>query len=495
VSTGKLVSLLRRFPIYLTELSISEDANRYQARQLDPMIDAGEEAADFIRSAAFRSYGQGMVLNRSVFDGLLETIFSQYIKVLNGAAVQLKKTGLPIDVSKGNAQQPPAYNFKFLNGDGVRSCKDAQPPFVTNVHSYRITEAGGSSGTDSVFLQKNFPNRDFGKEITTHFSRVSYRALQPDRSVLGAIPNVILLSEASIPARFEIILCLESFHISNLNMEKKTELDAEVKLKLFVIDKMLDPTKALYIMSLQARDMHVTLPTFNLIAFLKVNHPEFRGAQLAGDIWAQLKPKLGRALKPSFDDGSPFVVSSLTRSLTDEAGDDPAKKIDSAAKKDDAQVKKDELKAAMTTNYRAISSAIDDLLLQRQKTLVEVLAFPQESKAVEDLRRQLLLLTGVGLNMEFADVDLFSRRITYNSPLLPSVGELVDRLVMRGHSVESETQRMQTARARLNESLDDIAAHDYLRPMTTLLDQRLTELRSIRKWRENYARAQNTKPN
>jgi hypothetical protein len=45
------------------------------------------------------------------------------------------------------------------------------------------------------------------------------------------------------------------------------------------------------------------------------------------------------------------------------------------------------------------------------------------------------------------------------------------------------------ARKLLAENLDAIAAHDYLQPMTTLLDDRLAELKAIRDWRQRQTAA------
>jgi hypothetical protein len=113
------------------------------------MIEAGEEASDFIRHAAFKTYGTGLVLNRPNFQNILERTVQIQRYVLAKVGEQLANSGINADIGKGNAQNARDYNFEFLLRKSVPLCPNVKPS-ITNTHSVRKTIAGGGGGYDSV---------------------------------------------------------------------------------------------------------------------------------------------------------------------------------------------------------------------------------------------------------------------------------------------------------------------------------------------------------
>lgn len=472
-ATSKLIELLRHFPTHLNDLTMTKnEVGQYEARQLDPIINAGEQTSDFIRRAAFHSFGQGLVLNRPHFDQLLDALFDGYKTVLYQTAEQLQNTGLAVDLTKGNAQDIRNYNYSFLNGESVVPCKDAVPPSVRSVYSYRYTAGGGQSGSDILVYQNQTPRSDLGREMSQDFGKVAVGAIQPDSSILNAIPNSILLSERLMPDKYQIRVCLDAYDLENLHMEAATEADVHVRFKVYV--GAPKSTGGIHVITLEANGVHVSFPSFNLY-FVNKQGTESRVSDLAAKSWDKARAKFGLSLRPVEDAGT---VKNSQPNAKDNTNEQANKDAASPSSIPD-----------VVKNFNFISDMNDRVLFRKQLLAMGILAFPEQTARTESARRQLMLLTGVGLNLDLAPVDLFVRRVNPGSPLTPTVGELVDQVVMKGHTIENELEQMTKARNLLNDNLDEIAAHDYLTPQTTILDERLGQLKTIRYWRERQIRA------
>jgi hypothetical protein len=336
------------------------------------------------------------------------------------------------------------FNFRYLAGQSVEFCKGITAR-VLSASTISADIEGGCCGNRMILDANKSLGAFLGNLVPINVLKGNIAAFparnfQPGRNLLQAVDPEIALSEQLEPDKAEMIPCIKKFDLSNVSMDPTNGVQADVEV------------------------------AYEIFLSFRGRRPGILVRELAGK--THVRGAFSNYLYIHYDNGRPeALVPQLMKSLNSQPGD----------------FMKPVYNAEAAKNLELVSSQVDSSIYQKQLSLVGILKYVERSERIESFRQDLYMLGSVGLNHSARVVDTFLRRVQ-DMRYLPSVTELVDRVVMKGHPAEVELERVDQARSTFAAIMEEMAKSKNLVPDTAPLDARLIELKMLKEMRTRLTR-------
>jgi hypothetical protein len=446
--------LLRNFPKNVEDIDLDPKTGT-TSLDLDPTIATGQSISEFVKKAAFDQEQRN--LNKNSFRRLFAKMTDNYRIVLQQLRRRMANTGVHADVTHGNAQAiDKSFDFRFLKGNSVDFCKDVHPTVAGSKSFFGINSGGGSGipyVAPLVAPQQNifsgppvfFVVGQLEPRIDGFLRAYGKENFQPDRSILDVIDPEILLAEQIDLPDVSVNLCISRFDIRDLEVVgEEYHGRADLGYLVFVTYRNREiPVRDL------GGSLQFSFPRFHIVSTRDGNIDSDRVGTLVSGVMGQVHAKLPSILVARYNRNS---IEGLT----------------------------------------FVDHLVASRLFLAQNDLRASIKLTEQSEAVETARRQLQMLATVGLNSRLASVNQFVAKLE-PSRFLPTVDEVVDRIVMRGHSIDSELENVDIAERNFEADLDKLGETPNLAPPMDALDTRIAQLEFIKdlrvaQWKQQGAR-------
>ena len=344
-----------------------------------------------------------------------------------------------------NAQKiDKSYDFRFLKGNSVEFCGNDTHPSLAGSKSFFGINSGGEHGIPYIApLQAPPGSNIFSPGVFFVVGQLEPRIdgwihaygkenFQPDRSIFDAIDPEILLAEQIDPQEMAANLCISRFDIRDLEVvggEYHGRL--ELGYKVFVTNR----DRNVLVRDLGG-SLKFNIPVFHIVSTRDGNIDSDRVAVLVTGVMEFVRGNMSSILSNRYDEKS---VEGL----------------------------------ALVGHFVTLR------LFRAQTELRSKLQYSVQTEAVETARHQLQMLANVGLNSHLASVNEFIAWLGV-SRSLPTIDELVDRIVLRGHSIDDELDNVDAAAKAFEDSLNKLSEVSDLKPPTDALDARIAQLEFIK---------------
>lgn len=425
-STTLLLALVQSSSQYLQDVLVD---------QLDSAMKGGDDLKQFVQTLAL----DGTNLRRDRFETLIDHISATQTEILNKAERQLNKAGVIANVAQPdpNIDRP----YRMLATKGLKFCAGTKPN-LRSVQNVSVTRSGGCCGTDEIVNQSVIDNANIGSpglgwgnlrgRVEGALRSVDYSALSLDKSILRSINRAVILMEQTKHKNAEMSYCVSQFDVTRLNMTHamQTEVGLDVHVKVFLTTEGTTGSATFLVQELAgAREWKN--PLYHLYY-----DGNARPNALIFEPWKQLSGTFDQFLK------------AIPNGEAD-------------------------------TNRKVVEDEIDKFFSETRSTAYQnsLNGTVPEARQYNELKRQLLLLTKVGLNANHPAVQAWIEDVesTYQS-----VESQIASIVLRGELADNARSAAAYRTSLLKDSLSQLGKYQDLQPDTTPISARLNDLQKLR---------------
>jgi hypothetical protein len=433
-ATSFLLGLIKSQSAYLRDVS---------KEMLDPVIDIGEDLRKFVETLAVRTDQAGSHLREDRFNGIIEKLYSLEFEMLTKVQRQIEHAPIPAQVTQGLRQAANIdFRYPMLATNGLKPCEDVKIQ-LKSVESVSLATGGGGHGFSSLITPDNAyedlgmrkrVRYDLRARVEEELRKIRFDSLSFDKSLLRAIDNAVVLMEQTKYKGAEMSYCVSQFDITRLNMTANTEVDFDIRVKVFLTAEGLTSSSTFLVQELVAQPK-TTSPFYHFYYLDSINpDPVIRVP------WAQFKGKFDRIFRPA-----------------------PNKEADE--------------------NLAKVRSAMEEFFEEKRNLMFDTLlsGTQAERRELDRLKSELLMLSVLGLNNNHAVVRRWLKSFE-DEALFPTPSDLFDPIIRKGAALDEIRTARVEATDHLKNLITDVARYADIGPnsdMLAPLAARLSELRKI----------------
>jgi len=416
-------------------------------RQLAPVIKAGDDLRDFVQTLAL----DGTRLRQDRFEAIINQIASTQNDILSKVERQQKNAPVLANVSNGLQPDPNIdRQYRMLAAKGLKFCEKIRPT-LSSVQNVSITRSGGCCGTDEVINQNIIDQHAFASpgagwgnlraRIEGVLGSVDYSALTLDKSLLKSVNKAVVLMEQTKHQNAEMSYCISQFNVTHLNMTHATqnEIGLDMHLKVFLTVEGKDKNTTFLVQELAGGGDWRT--NFYWLYYDGSARPN----GLIFETWKQLQGKFDQLLKPI-----------------------PNGEADNNRK---------EVEEEMNKFFREQRASLYEAVLNTTAA---------EAREFDGLKKQLSLLTKIGLNTNHVAVKAWLDKL---ETAYPTVESQVGAIVLNGEQLDKARQSVAETGKVLKDTVAQLGAYTNLKPDTNAISARLNDLEKIRLMRSSLSLA------
>ncbi len=452
-SSFLLAELAQQHPKYLGDLDAGPGPSGGIALQVEPLVQAGEDLAQFRSHLLFPKNGTGLHTDR--IQAFVDRLSDHQATALEKIRQQLTSPGSNIDPTRG-LDQPfnPTYPFHAL-AQPLPFCEGVRPRFHSLLRAV-IDSPGGSSGVKTA-VTRHTPNlrRWALEELQRDFRGLKSDELSWNEALYSLLPREAVLMEQARKGRID--LCISILQVSDYRQAPSLNFTADVHLGIKAYISMSTPTGRSN--PLLIRDILATIP--------------LEGRAQGAVIRANRMPLIIRSGEPIFINGDARIATHLANNW-------------SRVYRGFLRYARNRNQAEANRNLERVRGQLTDYLAVKRNDLEAPLLNGLQG-AQEDYQQTLAnlrALIGIGLDENHAPVNHWlselSARHTNVAPL-----DLVNAAIHRGENVPNLLQTVSQNHGVLKQQLEELAKDPLLRPAPNHLApamhalDRLYEMRSL----------------
>jgi hypothetical protein len=431
-------------------LALVQSSNQYLkdvlVEQLDPVIKGGEDLKRFVQSLAL---DEGK-LRRDRFAAIIDRITSTQNELLNKVERQQKNAGVLANIASLKPEPNIDRPYLMLASKGLKFCNGVATN-LNAVQNVSVTRSGGCCGTDELVNQDLINRANLGSpglgwgdlraRVQGALQQVDYSALSLDKSMLKSLNKSVVLMEQTKHNNSVMSYCVNQLNVTHLNMTQPTqiELGLDMHLKVFLTTEGQGGNLTFLVQELAGtRDWRS--PFYHLYY-----DGGARPNALIFEPWKQLQGNFDQFLKPF-----------------------PNEEADK--------------------NRKAVEDEMDGFFGGQRAILYQNVlnGTGSESKQFEHLKRELLLLTKIGLNTNHPAVKAWIQEI---ESAYQSAEAQVGSIVLNGETMDFARSAVDYKNKSLKDALGELSQIKGLEPDTSAISARLNDLGKLRLMRSTMSLA------
>jgi hypothetical protein len=427
-STTLLMALVQHSPEYLSDVTDFF---------VGPTIEAGDDLKHFVDSVALQNHDGIPSLRKDRFTTLIDQISTTQGNVLEKIKSQIDHPPIQAPVNKG-LEQAPNYDkqYQMFAKKGLVFCKDVKPN-LKKLENFTWAQPGGEHGTDRV-LPPNFVlpfqgPKDWRAIIESQVRGVDYGGISIDSSVLKAIDPTVVLMEQIRYKNAEMSYCISQFDITRLAMAGQTQVDFDIRIKIFLTLHELEKDTTFQVQELQLT-RKTTTPFYT---YFYINFDTPRPAPIILGPWAQFQGHFDQLFTPVAN-------------------------------------------ADADQNRKLVHDDLDNFFKNQKATMYRSILGDTSSEIAElsRLKTELLALTQIGLDFNNPAVLKWINSANNDASIL-SAEAMANKVILQGKAVDDVRHAASTGTDALKIALDELAKRRDLMPDATALSERLGDLRKV----------------
>jgi hypothetical protein len=433
VATNSFLELVQANADRLADITFTSE-NGFAA-QIDPMIAAGVDLAEFVKTVAVKRPNDAYELRSDRFLSLIDEIVGFRSYVLRKVNEQLDNRSINVDPS-GQTDQAFDQNYPFqMLGLPLEKCRDATIQLASFDHFHFLLQQKQGAQNNYVERVREGVYERHLSDFNMNLRNVDMRLIGVDKALIRAISRHLVLTEQSDGKKSILMPCLARLVISDFNQSPTaTDMNIDVEIRIFLKRRERDLEEAIVPVEVLRGEFHVKDKDF-----IAANNG---GMLLAGHIpriWNEhVKGKVDEFLKRTSDE----KADKVTRSINEEL-------------------------ASKILPYR-----------DRLRTLVKS-EFSETGKRPLTSRFLLLALSEVGLDQSHPAVQKWLG-VLQDDSLFPSTEKVVDDVIGGGTSFAKAVKDLASDAQRLKEEVTVLSHNADLKPGIDVFAGRINELYKLR---------------